>query len=80
MDPSAFDLGSEGNAFLQVNLKEQAEAIYAILAEAYVQPSIHGVYVRRYNPIVELNDKSASVNGKPGQLVLEIWYPQITGQ
>lgn len=80
LDASAFDLGSEGNAFLQVNLKEQAEAIYAILAEAYVQPSIHGVYVRRYNPIVELNDKSASINGKPGQLVLEIWYPQITGQ
>jgi len=80
MDASAFDLGSEGNAFLQVDLKEQAEAIYAILAEAYVQPSIHGVYIRRYNPIVELNDKSASINGKPGQLVLEIWYPQITGQ
>jgi hypothetical protein len=76
---NSFDLGAEGNALVALDLQEQANAIYAILAEAYVQPAIHGVYVRRYNPIVELNDKSASVFGKPAQAVLELWYPQITG-
>jgi hypothetical protein len=76
----AFDLGAEGSAFLPVDLQEQAEAIYAVISEAYLQPAIQGFYVRRYNPIVQLNDKSASVYGKPAQAVLELWYPQVSGQ
>jgi hypothetical protein len=76
----AFDLGAEGGLFVQRDLQEQAEAIFAVLAESYLQPVIQGFYVRRFNPIVELHDKSASVFGKPAQAVLELWYPQITGQ
>lgn len=76
----AFDLGAEGGLFVQRDLQEQAEAIFAVLAESYIQPVIQGFYVRRFYPVVELNDKSASVFGKPAQAVLELWYPQITGQ
>jgi hypothetical protein len=75
-----FDLGAEGNASLPIDLQEQAEAIYAVIAQAYLQPGIQGVYVRRYNPIVQLQDKSASVYGKPAQAVLELWYHQISGR
>jgi hypothetical protein len=47
----------------------QAAAINAVLFEAYARPyAIAGFYVRRYNPLVALQDRSASVNGKPAQL------------
>lgn len=79
LDAEVFDLGAEGNALVPLDLQEQADALYAVIAEAYIEPRIQGVFVRRYNPVVRINDKSASVFGKPAQAVLELWYSQITG-
>jgi len=80
-DPAQFDQGAIVEPDLQIDLWEQAAAINAVLFEAYARPSsIAGFYVRRYNPMVGLEDRSASVNGKPAQEVLGFWYPRITGK
>lgn len=74
---SVFDQGAFVHQDFQIDFEEQAQAITAVLTEAYYQGAITGFYVRRYNPIVALQDKSASVNGKPAQTILEILYPLI---
>jgi len=76
----AFDFGADPDPAHAVDLAEQAQAINAVILEAYSQPAITGFYVRRYHPIVALQDKSASVNGKPARDVLWHWYPRILGQ
>lgn len=75
-----YDFGFDPDPFLAIDMQEQAEAIYALLFEAYAHPDIQGFFVRRYNPIVALQDKSASVNGKIGSRILEFWYAQISQQ
>jgi hypothetical protein len=77
VDASIFDQGAFVHSEFQIDLNEQAEAITAVLTEAYYQGGITGFYVRRYNPIVALRDKSASVNGKPALDVLNYLYMQI---
>ena len=78
--PSAFDRGSMVDQDLELDLAGQAEAINAVLLEAYTRPTVKGFYVRGYNPTVALQDKSASVNGKPARDVLWYWFPIITGR
>jgi hypothetical protein len=77
VDASIFDQGAFIYSDFQTDLDEQAKAITAVLTEAYYQGSISGFYVRRYNPIVALQDKSASVNGKPAFAVLNLLYQRI---
>jgi hypothetical protein len=77
VDASLFDQGAFIHSDFQIDLNEQAEAITAVLTEAYYQGAITGFYVRRYNPIVALRDKSASVNGKPALNVLNSLYHEI---
>jgi hypothetical protein len=78
--PSSFDQGAVVDPDLKVDLLEQAQAINAVLLEAYARPQITGFYVRRYHPVVALQDRSASVNGKPAWDVLWYWYARITGR
>jgi hypothetical protein len=76
---SEFDNGSVVDPELPVDLEEQVAAINASLLEAYGHAEIVGFYVRRYNPAVSLQDKSASVNGKPAFELLKYWYPRLVG-
>jgi len=78
--PTAFDQGAMVDQDLELDLTGQAEAINAVLLEAYTRPAVKGFYVRGYNPTVALQDKSASVNGKPARDVLWYWYSYITGR
>jgi hypothetical protein len=80
LDNSVFDNGAVVDPDLKVDLTEQAQAINAVLIEAVKRPSIQGIYARRYNPAVALQDKSASVRGKPARDVLWYWYQRLTGQ
>lgn len=73
----AFDEGAVVDPDLQVNLDAQSEAVNAVLLEASQRSQVTGFYVRRYNPTVALQDKSASVNGKPARDVLWFWYPRL---
>jgi hypothetical protein len=79
IEASAFDEGAFVNPDFQIDLEEQAQAITAVLTEAYYQGAVTGFYVRRYHPIVALQDKSASVNGKPALQILEFMYKNIKG-
>lgn len=74
------DQGAMMGAHLQVDMQEQAIAIEAVLMQAHLQRAITGFYVRRYNPIVGLQDQSASVNGKVAGELLKIWYLAIRGE
>ena len=67
-----FDGGAIVDPELPVDLSIQAQAINAMLLEAYSHSGVTGFFVRRYDPTVALRDKSASVNGKPARDVL--WY------
>jgi hypothetical protein len=78
--PTAFDQGAMVDQDLELDLTGQAEAINAVLLEAYTRPTVKGFYLRGYNPTAALHDKSASVNGKPACDVLWYWYPYITGR
>jgi hypothetical protein len=79
-DSSEFDDGAIVDPDLPVDLTEQAQAMNAVLLEAAKRPAVRGFYARRYNPAVTLQDKSASVHGKPAHDVLWYWYQRLTGQ
>ena len=72
-----FDRGAAVDADLDVNLAEQAQAINAVLLAVLPEDSIHGFFVARYDPGAALQDKSASVHGKPASDVLWYWYPRL---
>jgi hypothetical protein len=76
--PSDFDFGQQVDPDLALNLEEQALAINAVLLEAYNRDRIQGFYVRRFNLLAELQDKSASVYGKPAGDVIWYWFPLLT--
>jgi hypothetical protein len=75
-----FELGQDPNPALALDLDEQVAALNAVLAEVIAQPAVTGFYVRGYNPLVALQDKSASVHGKPAAALLEYWYSRLTGR
>jgi hypothetical protein len=76
--PTVFDQGAIVDQDLSPDLEGQADVINAVILETYARPEIRGFYIRGYNPVVALQDKSASVNGKPARDVLWYWYPRLT--
>jgi hypothetical protein len=75
-----FDQGALIDPDLSSDMEGQAQAINAVLLEAFARPEIIGFYVHGYNPMVVLHDMSASVNGKPASDVIRYWYPRINGR
>jgi hypothetical protein len=78
--PSDFDSGAVVDPDLAVDLPEQSSAINAVILAAYSREAVFGFYVRGFHPAVSLQDKSASVRGKPAQQMLGYWYPRLTGR
>jgi hypothetical protein len=78
-DPGSFASGSEVDPDLSVDLLAQAEALNAVFLGASSRDEITGFYVRGFNPTARLDDKSASIYGKPAQDLLGNFYPRITG-
>jgi hypothetical protein len=77
LSAAQFDQGAYVHPDFQTNMQEQAEAMTAVLTEGYYQSAITGFYARRYNPVVGLQDRSASVNGKLALAILKILYQGI---
>jgi hypothetical protein len=77
---SAFDGGAVVDADLPVDLAAQSEAIEAVMAEATLRTSVAGITIRRYFPMAALQDKSASVYGKPSGDVIRSWYEALRGE
>ncbi|MEJ2561818.1 MAG: carboxypeptidase regulatory-like domain-containing protein [Anaerolineales bacterium] len=78
-DNTEFEQGAIVDPDLGVDLLAQAQALNAVLLEATVRDEIQGFFVRGYNPSVVLQDKSASIYGKPGRDVIWYWYSRLTG-
>jgi len=57
-----------------LDLQEQAEVYSGILSALQARPWIAGVVARGYYPPAPLQDKSASVHGKPASSVIESWF------
>jgi hypothetical protein len=57
-----------------LDLQEQADVYNGVLAAQQARPWISGVFARGYYPAAPLQDKSASVHGKPAASVLESWF------
>ena len=62
-----------------IDLGEQADIYSAVLAAMNSRNWITGFVSRGYYPPVMLQDKSASVRGKPAQEVLKYWFPRLLG-
>lgn len=80
LPPAAFDQGRDPSPTLSLDFEEQTTAFNAVLAEAYNRSEVAGFYARGFNPLVALQDKSASLNGKPAANLLRFWYLRIRGQ
>jgi len=62
-----------------LNLTAQADIYQALLAALNSREWIKGFVSQGYYPPVALQDKSASVRGKPAAEVLRYWYPRLRG-
>jgi hypothetical protein len=64
---------------LAVDLEAQADLYEALLTAVNGRPWISGFVSRGYYPPAALQDKSASVHGKPAADILWYWYPRMLG-
>lgn len=64
---------------LGLDLEIQADIYEAMLSAVNERPWVSGVVSRGYYPPVALQDKSASVHGKPAADVLWYWFPRMLG-
>lgn len=64
---------------IPLDLQEQVDIYRALLAVADGRVWIDGFVSRGYYPPVALQDKSASVHGKPAQDILAYYFPRLTG-
>ncbi len=62
-----------------LNLQLQADIYEALFAAVNTRPWVSGVVSRGYYPPTLLQDKSASIHGKPAGDVLWYWYQRFLG-
>jgi hypothetical protein len=63
-----------------VNLQLQADIYEAMLTAVNARQWVGGIVSRGYYPPTILQDKSASVHGKPAADILWYWYPRLLGK
>ena len=64
---------------ITLNLQLQADIYEALLTAVNARPWVSGFVSRSYYPPTILQDKSASVHGKPAANILWYWYPRLLG-
>lgn len=69
---------SQDNAYVSVDLIEQAQVYQAIIEEAVNHNWIYGLVSKGYNPSVSINDNSASIQDKPASIVVAHYFNSIT--
>ena len=75
-----FDAGAVVDSEISLDLLAQSEALNALLLEIDQREQIEGVYLRRYYPLAAMQDKSASVHGKPAADLVSYWFQRWQGQ
>jgi hypothetical protein len=64
---------------VSLNLQGQSDLYETLLNLINSHPWVGGVISRGYYPPALLQDKSASVHGKPAADLLWYWFPRLTG-
>lgn len=64
---------------VSLDLKAQSDLYEAMLNAINTRPWVGGIVSRGYYPPAMLQDKSASVHGKPAADLLWYWLPRLTG-
>jgi hypothetical protein len=64
---------------VSLNLQGQSDLYEAMLNAINTRPWVGGIVSRGYYPPAMLQDKSASVHGKPAADLLWYWFPRLTG-
>ncbi len=73
-------LNQPGNpGSVSLDLQGQENIYEAILNAVNTRPWVGGIVSRGYYPPAMLQDKSASVHGKPAADLLWYWFPRLTG-
>jgi hypothetical protein len=79
LDPGLLARPNADIPSLAVDLEEQARAYSALLVALNERDWISGYISRGFYPPAALQDKSASVHGKPAADLLAYWFPRLTG-
>jgi len=76
---TAFSQPQPDNPAFSVDMKSQADIYQALLSAVNSRAWITGFVSRGYYPPTILQDKSASIHGKPAADILWYWYPRLLG-
>lgn len=68
------------NPGVTLDLQEQVDIYNALLSAVNQRPWINGLVSRDFNYGAAIQDKSASVNGKPAQDVIWYWFPGLIAE
>lgn len=79
LDWRQFSPPNPENASYYVDLQLQADIYESVLNAVNERPWVAGFVSRGYYPPTILQDKSASVRGKPAADLLWYWYPRMLG-
>ena len=77
LDPQAWLLSPAAFPSAPLDLDGQVEIYSALLSAANLRPWITGFVARGYYPPTVLQDKSASIHGKPAQEVVGEWFSRL---
>jgi hypothetical protein len=79
LDWSALSQPNADPGTVSLDLQGQADLYEALLTAVNGRPWISGFVSRGYYPPAALQDKSASVHGKPAADILWYWFPRMLG-
>lgn len=79
LDWTALDQPNADVTTVSLDLQQQFDIYDAVLNAVNGRAWVSGLVSRGYFPPVALNDKSASVHGKPAADLLWYWFPRLLG-
>ena len=80
IDVSALRLGPSVENPASSDIQQQAEYYHAILSAAVEREWIKGVISQGYFPALALHDSSASIHGKPAEILMHDWSNLVLGK
>ena len=79
LDWTALNRPKEDIPSVRISLQTQTDVYETMLNAINTRTWINGIVSRGYYPPVMLQDKSASIHGKPAADLLWYWYPRLLG-
>ncbi|HKI54131.1 MAG TPA: hypothetical protein VJ987_08380, partial [Anaerolineales bacterium] len=79
LDWTALNRPKDDLTSVNLDLQQQFDIYDAMFNAINARSWVSGIVSRGYYPPVELQDKSASVHGKPAADLLWYWFPRLLG-